>query len=428
MNNGQTVLIHSLTPPPAEVYTLLKERGFSIHMSRSWKEAERAYSALDQIRYILVDIALCCRYGWEKFIHRVETGSSSPVLICFHPKFPRSLCNLLDHSLAVGNSNVPDCNEIAGNSQAPLVVGKSRKFLEVLELADRYARHDITVLITGETGAGKDVISRYIHAHSSRKDEPLVACNVTAIPETLVESELFGYSKGAFTGADKNKRGLIEAAEGGTLFLDEIGGLLPSIQIKLLRFLESREFYKVGDSSPKTANVRIIASTNSDLDEGTNGFRKDLYYRVNSARIILPPLRERGEDIALLAEMFIEKACRQTQNPFKKISSSVKALFLNYPWPGNIRELKNTIESAVMVSNDEYLTMADLPMQLQQYATRNREEISPKALRNFEEAEWNVIRESIKEANGSKDKAAKLLGISIRTLYRKLEKFASKAE
>jgi transcriptional regulator with PAS, ATPase and Fis domain len=195
-----------------------------------------------------------------------------------------------------------------------------------------------------------------------------------------------------------------------------------------LRFLESREFYKVGDSSPKTANVRIIASTNSTLDEGTNGFRKDLYYRVNSARIILPPLRERGEDIALLAEMFIEKACRQTQNPFKKISSSVKALFLNYPWPGNIRELKNTIESAVLVSNDEYLTMADLPMQLQQYATRNREEISPKALRNFEEAEWNVIRESIKEANGNKDKAAKLLGISTRTLYRKLEKFASKAE
>lgn len=428
MNNGQTVLIHSLTSPPAEVHTLLKERGFSIHMSRSWKEAERAYFALDQISYILVDITLCCRNGWDNFIRRVKTGPSSAVLICFHPRFPHSLCNLLDHSLAVGNSNVPVSNETAGNSQAPLVVGESRKFLGVLELANRYARHDITVLITGETGTGKDVISHYIHAHSSRKDEPLVACNVTAIPETLVESELFGYSKGAFTGADKNKRGLIEAAEGGTLFLDEIGDLPPSIQLKLLRFLESREFYKVGDSSPKTANVRILASTNNGLDEGTSGFRKDLYYRVNSARIILPPLRERGEDIALLAEMFIEQACRQTQKPFKKISSSVKALLLNYPWPGNIRELKNTIESAVMVSDGEHLTMSDLPMQLQQYATRNREEISPKALRNLEEAERNIIREAIKEANSNKDKAAKLLGVSTRTLYRKLEKFASKVE
>jgi transcriptional regulator with PAS, ATPase and Fis domain len=383
---------------------------------------------LDQIRYILVDITLCCLNGWNNFIHRVETGPSSAVLICFDPRFPHSLCNLFGDSLPVGNSNVSDSKRIAGNSQAPLVVGESRKFLEVLELADRYARHDITVLITGETGTGKDVISHYIHAHSSRKDEPLVACNVTAIPETLVESELFGYSKGAFTGADKNKRGLIEAAEGGTLFLDEIGDLPPSIQLKLLRFLESREFYKVGDSSPKTANVRILASTNNGLDENTNGFRKDLYYRVNSARIILPPLRDRGEDIALLAEMFIEQACRQTQTPFKKISSSVKALLLNYPWPGNIRELKNTIESAVMVSDGEHLTMADLPMQLQQYATRNREEISPKALRNLEEAERNIIMEAIKEANSNKDKAAKLLGVSTRTLYRKLEKFASKAE
>ncbi len=212
------------------------------------------------------------------------------------------------------------------------------------------------------------------------------------------------------------------------MFLDEIGDLPPSIQLKLLRFLESREFYKIGDSSPKTANVRILASTNNGLDGGTNGFRKDLYYRVNSARIILPPLRERGEDIALFAEMFIEQACRQTQTPFKKISSSVKALLLNYPWPGNIRELKNTIESAVMVSDGEHLTMSDLPMQLQQYATKNREEISPKALRNLEEAERNIIREAIKEANSNKDKAAKLLGISTRTLYRKLEKFASKAE
>jgi len=414
MNNGQSVLIHSLTPPPAEVHTLLKERGFSIHTSRSWKEAERAYSALDQIRYILVDITLCCGYGWDNFIGRVKTGPSSGVLIFFHPKFPHSLYNLLDHSLAAGNSNVPDCNEIAENSQAPLVVGENQKLLEAIKLANRYACHDITVLITGETGTGKDVISRYIHAHSSRKDGTFVACNVTAIPETLVESELFGYIKGAFTGADKDKRGLIEAAEGGTLFLDEIGDLAAPIQIKLLRFLESREYYKVGGTSPKIANVRIIASTNRELNVPTSEFRQDLYYRVNSARIMLPPLRERGDDITLLAENFIENACRQSQIPLKKISSSVKALFLNYPWPGNIRELKNTIESAVMVSDDKFLSLVDLPGEIREWLW-NAEGLSQNV--------QNPLLSALNSTNWNITKAARKLHWSRMTVYRKMAKY-----
>lgn len=249
---------------------------------------------------------------------------------------------------------------------------------------------------------------------------------MTAIPETLVESELFGYVKGAFTGADKNKKGLIEAAEGGTLFLDEIGDLTPAVQLKLLRFLESREFYKVGDSSPKMSDVRIVAATNKELDEAIqhNGFRKDLYFRLNSARIILPPLRERKEDIILLVANFVYQACHQFQKPLKKISSSAKALFLNYPWPGNIRELKSVIESAVMVSDGDYLTLSDLPMNLQQYATGHREEIGSKAIRNIEEGEKALIEEALRQTNGNKAKAAEALGISTRTLYRKIEKFA----
>jgi transcriptional regulator with PAS, ATPase and Fis domain len=308
-----------------------------------------------------------------------------------------------------------------------LVIGETPKFHKVLDLASRYAQHDITVLITGETGTGKEVIARYLHAHSSRRDSPLVACNVTSIPETLVESELFGYVKGAFTGADKNKKGLIEAAQGGTLFLDEIGDLALSIQLKLLRFLETREFYKVGDSSPKTANVRIVAATNRDLDKmiQENTFRKDLYYRLNSARIILPPLRERKEDIILLVANFVYQSCRETQKPLKKISSSVKALFLDYPWPGNIREVKTAIESAVMVSDGEFLTLGDLPMNLQQYAIGHREEIGAKAIRNIDDAERTLVEEVLKETNGNKAKAAELLGISLRTLYRKLEKFTA---
>lgn len=241
MEGDQVLLVCSLGYPLAPIQELLEGKGFHIYLSRSWEEAEGAYSVLplERIKYIFIDITLCHEHGWEKFIHRARVAPSNVALICFHPQFPHSLYNLLGRSLTV-----PNVNKSGENSQAPLVVGESPKFREALDQATRYASHNITVLISGETGTGKDVLARYIHAHSSRTDKPLVACNLTAIPETLAESELFGYVRGAFTGADKNKKGLIEGAEGGSLFLDEIGDLPPTIQLKLLRFLESREFYK----------------------------------------------------------------------------------------------------------------------------------------------------------------------------------------
>jgi transcriptional regulator with PAS, ATPase and Fis domain len=212
-------------------------------------------------------------------------GKRDTILVHFHPRFPHNLANLL-------NIQTAEEGEPAGSSdqQTPLIIGDSAKFREVIGLVHRYAPYDITVLITGETGTGKEVMARYIHEHSARRDGPLVACNMTAIPETLVESELFGYVKGAFTGAERNKKGLIETAEGGSLFLDEIGDLPLAIQLKLLRFLESREFYRVGESTPKTANVRIIAATNKQMERAIQEqrFREDLYYRLNSARVILP--------------------------------------------------------------------------------------------------------------------------------------------
>ena len=193
-----------------------------------------------------------------------------------------------------------------------------------------------------------------------------------------------------------------------------------------MRFLETREYYKVGDALAKTSDVRIVAATNKELDQAINenGFRKDLYFRLNSARIILPALRERKEDIILLVANFVYSACQQFQKPLKKISSSVKALFLDYPWPGNIRELKSVIESAVMVSDGEYIALSDLPMNLQQYATRHRDQIATKAIRNIEEGEKSLIEEALRQTNGNKAKAAEALGISTRTLYRKIEKFA----
>ena len=233
-------------------------------------------------------------------------------------------------------------------------------------------------------------------------------------------------SKARSLGAERNKKGLIETAEGGSLFLDEIGDLPLAIQLKLLRFLESREFYRVGESIPKTADVRIIAATNKQMERAIQEqrFREDLYYRLNSARVILPPLRERREDVLPLVEHFTLQCCERMQKSPKKVSQSAQTLLADYSWPGNVRELRNVVESAVLVSDNEHITISDLPMHLQQYATGHREELSAKVVGRIDEAEREVIRAALQEAGGDKASAAKRLGISVRTLYRKLEKFA----
>jgi transcriptional regulator with PAS, ATPase and Fis domain len=417
------LVMHSLDSSLPSLAKLLEAKDFSVHVSRSLEEADRVYSAFptNQVKFVFADVTICQGEAWDRFTVRVYGNADDSVIVCYHPQHTQQLYGLLGHF-----TQPADEGKSASSVSPPLMIGETAQFHEVLNLANRYAMHDITVLVTGETGTGKEVMAQYIHSQGPRSNKPFVGCNMTAIPETLVESELFGYVRGAFTGADRNKRGLIEAAEGGTLFLDEIGDLAPAIQLKLLRFLETREFYKVGESSPRTSDVRIVAATNKELEDAieNNGFRKDLYFRLNSARVILPPLRERKEDIILLVANFVYQACRQYQRPLKKLSSSAKALVLEYPWPGNIRELKSVIESAVMVSDGDYITISDLPMNLQQYATGHREEIGPKAIRNIEEGEKILIEDALRQTQGNKARAAEALGISTRTLYRKIEKFA----
>jgi transcriptional regulator with PAS, ATPase and Fis domain len=423
MPKSIALIIQSVDAPPTPIAKQLEARDFSVHFSRTINEAERVFSAFpaDQIKFVFADLVLCQGESWEGFSRRISVTPAEIALICYHPKQARSLCNLLGYSLDPGGDA-----KSAHSIKTPSMIGETPQFHEVLNLANRYAMHDITVLITGETGTGKEVMAQYIHSLGPRADKPFVGCNMTAIPETLVESELFGYVRGAFTGADRNKKGFIEAAEGGTLFLDEIGDLAATIQLKLLRFLETREFYRVGESVAKTSDVRIIAATNKELDAAiqNNGFRKDLYFRLNSARIILPPLRDRREDIILLIANFVYQSCNQFRKSLKKVSSSAKALFLDYPWPGNIRELKSVVESAVMVSDGDYITLSDLPMNLQNYATGHRDEIGTKAIRNIEEGERNLIEDALRQTNGNKARAAAALGISTRTLYRKIEKFS----
>jgi transcriptional regulator with PAS, ATPase and Fis domain len=418
------LIIHPTDAPLNGISKLAEARDCSVHVSRSVEEAERVLAAFptEQQKVIFADMTLCHGQGWNEFTDRLREKSDHLALICYDPRHLQGLYGLFGH---INNQAAAE----AANPHAikvPMMIGETPQFHEVVNLANRYGMHDITVLITGETGTGKEVMAQYIHARGPRADKPFVGCNMTAIPETLVESELFGYVRGAFTGADRNKKGLIEAAEGGTLFLDEIGDLAPAIQLKLLRFLETRQYYRVGEASVKTSDVRIIAATNKELEEAIQGtgFRKDLYFRLNSARIMLPALRERREDMILLIANFVYQACGQYQKSLKKLTSSAKALFLDYPWPGNIRELRSVIESAVMVSDGDYITISDLPMNLQHYATGRREEIGTRAIRNIEEGERSVIEEALRQTHGNKAKAAEALGISTRTLYRKLEKFS----
>ena len=238
--------------------------------------------------------------------------------------------------------------------------------LAVFDLVESVAKTTSTVLVTGESGTGKELIARAVHFHSLRRDRPFVALNCGALPETLLESELFGHMRGAFTGAETTKKGLVEIAEGGTIFLDEIGEMTPMMQVKLLRVLQERRFRRVGGLDEIEANIRVVAATNQDLPKlvADGRFREDLYYRINVIPVQLPALRERREDIPLIAEHFLSKYREQMGKPVAAISGGAMALLERYDWPGNIRELENVIERAVALERTPTILVESLPAQI----------------------------------------------------------------
>jgi two-component system, NtrC family, response regulator PilR len=243
------------------------------------------------------------------------------------------------------------------------IIGRSESMLAVFKMIETIARTTSTVLITGESGTGKDLVARAVHYHSLRRDQPFVALNCGAVPETLLESELFGHMRGAFTGADANKKGLVEVAEHGTIFLDEIGETNASMQVKLLRVLQDRRFRRLGGTEEVQADIRVIAATNQDLQSlvADGRFREDLFYRINVILIHLPPLRDRQEDIPLLAEHFLTKYATLMEKPVRSISHDAQALLASYAWPGNVRELENAIERAVALEQTPVVLPESLP-------------------------------------------------------------------
>ncbi len=303
----------------------------------------------------------------------------------------------------------------------------SKAMEQVASLISRAARSEATVLITGETGTGKDLIARLIHFSSGRSAGPFMAVNLPSIPETLVESELFGAEKGAYTDARERKIGKFEAADGGTLFLDEIGDLSPAVQVKLLRFLQDREFYRLGSTKPLKSDVRIIAATNRNLEKlvSEEKFRADLYYRLNVIRIDVPPLRERKEDLALLVDHFIREYSRREKKNIRGISAEALDLLMKHNFPGNVRELENAIERAVIFAEGEIITRADLPVFLeikseQQLAGQEGESSKP-LTDKVRELEIREIRRALEKSGGVKSRAARLLGITERMLSYKMK-------
>lgn len=300
-----------------------------------------------------------------------------------------------------------------------VLTSRNRRMREILEEAERIAPVDVPVLILGESGTGKEVLARYIHSLSRRAEGPFLPVNVSALPADLVESELFGYRKGAFTGADRDRTGLFREADGGTLFLDEIGDLPLSLQPKLLRVLENREVLPLGDTRPVPVDVRIIAATNQDLEEriSRGQFRQDLFYRLNVITLRLPPLRERMEDLPLLVEHFLELHSEQYGLPRKRLTGEAMAVLQGYDWPGNIRELAHVLARAVLLSEGE-----EIPAHLIRRALQQKGESTP-GLLSLRELERQHIFRVLEAVGGDKRKAAEILGIDLSTLYRKLERY-----
>jgi len=306
------------------------------------------------------------------------------------------------------------------------IIGRSPEMLRILDTVRRIARSDIAVLILGESGTGKELLANAIHANSRRAEARFVAINCAGLSETLLEDELFGHVKGAYTGATTDRPGRFEHADGGTLFLDEVGDMPLAMQAKLLRVLENGEVIRVGSNDAIRVNVRIISATNSDLAQrvADKKFREDLYYRINGATIEIPPLRRRREDIPLLIDHFVRRANKSHGTKVRGVTAEARRVLMAQPWPGNVRHLRNVIENMIVLTAGDRLTVDDLPTEIYRPPGQGPDQpLDQLAGISIEEAEKQLIRNTLKMVDGNREQAAGILGIGERTLYRKIKEY-----
>ncbi len=413
----------------------LRSLGFTVTVASS---AEEALSAIDRSDLILSDLRLPGMDGVE-FLSRIRlTNSVSPVILMTafgtvesaveamrkgasdfltKPFSLDHLTSVVERALemrALRDENRKLREELGKRYDLEHIIGRSAPMQEVFHLVMRVAQAKSTVLIAGESGVGKDLIARAIHFHSPRRDRPFVKINCTAIPENLMESELFGYEKGAFTGAATAKPGKFEDANTGTVFLDEIGDVTPAVQVKLLRILQEREFERLGSNKTIGIDVRVIAATNQDLraalEQGT--FREDLFYRLNVVPINIPPLRKRKEDIPYLAEYFLAKYAQESGREIESLGEDALQLLEAHYWPGNVRELENVIERAVVLSHGKVVTPADIRIDdVHKRPVASDDQFLPPGMTLDEYETW-LVQEALRRSKGNKSQAARLLGIT----------------
>ncbi|KAA0259504.1 sigma-54-dependent Fis family transcriptional regulator [Deferribacter autotrophicus] len=391
-----------------------------------------------------IDVPVCFITAYATVETAVEALKMGAFDYIVKPFPPEVVEELIIRGLNLGKQKV------SKNDNERKVIYKSKYMAELFSIAMDVAKSEATVLITGESGTGKEVLARFIHENSRRKNKSFVAINCAAVPENLVESEFFGYEKGAFTGAEKRKPGKFELADGGTILLDEIGEVPLHLQAKLLRVLQEKEIERLGGIKPVSVDVRIIATTNRDLKEEVNkgNFREDLYYRLNVINIHIPPLRDRKEDVLHLAEFFLEKYSKINGKKFKALSDEAKRVLLDYDWPGNVRELEHTIERAVILSKGERIEPKDLFLHglvfnndicvdkkksnneiIEEEIVNCVEDDEDKKIsfelkgRSIADVERELILNTLKDVGGNRTKAAEILGITVRTLRNKLNEY-----
>jgi two-component system, NtrC family, response regulator PilR len=439
---------------------MLSQEGYQVRTASTGEEGVRAYraeepdlvltdvkmpgmSGLDLIREIhSLDpgapiIAITAYASADDAIRAVREGAYDYLSKPFQIDDLRIIIRNALEARRLRRENLELRRSIEGRYRFGDIIGKSHEMVEIFDLISRVAPSKAGVLIMGESGTGKELIAKAIHYNSPRADKPFVTINCTAIPENLLESEMFGHQKGSFTGAVANKAGLVEAAHTGSLFLDEVGEIPQSIQVKLLRFLQEREFRRVGGTDDKRIDVRVIAATNKNLEEEmeAGNFREDLYYRLNVIRIRLPPLREREEDVPLLIDHFLKKFSKEQGKTIHKVSSLAMRVLCNYGYPGNVRELENTIERCVTLEQSDQLTAENLPPKLFEstgsVCIDEEMNIPPSGIdinRTMDSLEKKLINRVLDMAGGNRPRAAKLLGISFRSLRYRLLKLGMDSE
>lgn len=384
-----------------------------LDLLRHWKEYRPAIPFVMVTAFGEVDSAVeAMKLGAEDYLAK--------------PVDPEELLRLVANCLETRLKSVPPAIQsprLEKGQGFERIVGTSSRMLEVFDQSRRAALADSTILVTGESGTGKELIAEAIHNNSPRREGPFITVNMAAVPENLVESELFGHTKGAFTGATDARDGRFESADGGTIFIDEIGDFALASQAKLLRVLESRCVTPVGSNDDREVDVRVVAATSRNLEKmvANEQFREDLYYRLNVITIQLPPLRERPDDIPLLTQHFLDAMCESTGKHHIKLTPELRDFLQKFEWPGNVRQLRNCLESMVVLAREDELTIDDLPPTVKAGADPISADFDIPTGTTLEELERSAVEQALAENNGNRTHTAQSLGISVRTLQRKLK-------